>query len=300
MACRHSRRRGTGQIGRRQAGEAGEAGTGRGTPTARPPRAPLTREPRPQLLPLAGHAHGAVVGVADAGHDAAGGDHGHGAKAILVGAEGGHDEHVPPRAHAAVAAQHHPLPQAVGGQGLVRLRGASTRGRGGAVRQAVRRGEEQGGAGRGGAALPKHPLQACRVGAPCPPRRRLPRHAAEAAAPATAWRPPETPPPRAAAPLCLSPARHPTPLQPHLCQPHLDGASAVLDGGDGRGAGAAVVARYLDNVGVGLGHARGHGADPRLRHQLDRHLGGLVDLRVGCGEGWGGRRVGVRRPKQGL
>ena len=35
---------------------------------------------------------------------------------------------------------------------------------------------------------------------------------------------------------------------------------------------------HLDDVCVGLGHAAGHDADAGLSHQLDRHLGGRVDL----------------------
>lgn len=94
----------------------------------------LTREARAQLLALRGHAHGAVVGVADARHDAAGGNHGHRAEAVLVGAQGGGDQHVAPRAHAAVAAQHHALAQPVGGQRLVRLQGQEgAGGRGGGM-----------------------------------------------------------------------------------------------------------------------------------------------------------------------
>ncbi len=122
----------------------------------------LTREAGTQLLALGGHTHGAVVGVANARHDAAGGNHGnlreasgagcqnttsrkhqrshsagprsrllwqsscwpvlirvtHSAEAVLVGAQGGGDQHVTAVAHAAVAAQRHALAQAVGGQGL--------------------------------------------------------------------------------------------------------------------------------------------------------------------------------------
>ena len=52
----------------------------------------------------------------------------------------------------------------------------------------------------------------------------------------------------------------------------------MLDRGEGRGAGAAVVAGDLDHVGVGLGDARGHRADADLRDELDGDLGLRVDL----------------------
>ncbi len=63
----------------------------------------------------------AVVRVAHPGHDAAFGDHGRRAKGVLVGAEQGGDHHVAPRLDPAVDAQAHPMPQAVGEQGLLRL-----------------------------------------------------------------------------------------------------------------------------------------------------------------------------------
>ena len=46
-----------------------------------------------------------------------------------------------------------------------------------------------------------------------------------------------------------------------LGEAHLDGAAAVLDRRDGARARAAVVAADLDDVGVGLGDARGDRAD---------------------------------------
>ncbi len=46
------------------------------------------------------------------------------------------------------------------------------------------------------------------------------------------------------------------------------GATRVLDGGDGRGAGAAVMPLDLDHVGVGLGHAAGDYTDAGLGNQL--------------------------------
>ncbi len=71
-----------------------------------------------QLLALGGDADGAVVGVAHARHDAAGRDHGHRAKAVLVAAQRSHQHHVAPVAHAAVHPQHHTLAQLVLRQAL--------------------------------------------------------------------------------------------------------------------------------------------------------------------------------------
>ena len=42
----------------------------------------------------------------------------------------------------------------------------------------------------------------------------------------------------------------------------------MLDAGQRRGARAAVVAADQDMIGMGLGHARGDGADADFRHQL--------------------------------
>ena len=63
-----------------------------------------------------------------------------------------------------------------------------------------------------------------------------------------------------------------------LGESQLPRAARVLDRGEGRGAGAAVVAGDLDHVGVGLGDARGHRADADLRDELDGDLGLGVDL----------------------
>mmetsp|Transcript_18872 Transcript_18872/g.47860 ORF Transcript_18872/g.47860 Transcript_18872/m.47860 type:complete len:1344 (-) Transcript_18872:168-4199(-) len=78
-------------------------------------------EARAQLLTLGGHAHGAVVGVAHTRHDAAGGNHGHGAEAKLVGAQQCAHEDVAAVAHAAVDAHHHAVAQLVAHQRLVHL-----------------------------------------------------------------------------------------------------------------------------------------------------------------------------------
>mmetsp|Transcript_22651 Transcript_22651/g.65931 ORF Transcript_22651/g.65931 Transcript_22651/m.65931 type:complete len:300 (+) Transcript_22651:1079-1978(+) len=63
--------------------------------------------------------------------------------------------------------------------------------------------------------------------------------------------------------------------------PELPGQPRALHPGPGRGPGAAVVAADGHVVGLGLGHARGHHADPNLRHQLHRYLSlGLGVLQV--------------------
>jgi len=49
-----------------------------------------------------------------------------------------------------------------------------------------------------------------------------------------------------------------------LGESHLDGAAAMLDRADGARTGPAVVAADLDDVGVGLGDARGDRADAFL------------------------------------
>ncbi len=54
-----------------------------------------------------------------------------------------------------------------------------------------------------------------------------------------------------------------------LGQPELPRHAAVLDGGERRGARAAVMAGDQHDVGVRLGDARRDGADADLRHQLD-------------------------------
>mmetsp|Transcript_2521 Transcript_2521/g.9063 ORF Transcript_2521/g.9063 Transcript_2521/m.9063 type:complete len:394 (+) Transcript_2521:675-1856(+) len=79
------------------------------------------REARAQLLALGGHAHRTVVGMADARHDAAGGDHGDGAEAELVRAQHRRHEHVAPALEAAVHAQRHAVAQAVLHEGAVHL-----------------------------------------------------------------------------------------------------------------------------------------------------------------------------------
>ena len=136
-----------------------------------------------QGLLLGGDPHRAVVGVADAGHDAALGDHGDRAEAELLGPQQGRDHHVPAALEAPVGPQQHPVAQAV--------------------------------------------LQQTAM---------------------------------------------------HLGETQLPGAAGVLDRTQRRGAGAAVMARDLDHVGIGLRHPGGDRADADLGHQLHRHLGGGVDL----------------------
>ena len=61
----------------------------------------------------------------------------------------------------------------------------------------------------------------------------------------------------------------------HVCldQAHLEGPASVLDGGDGRGTSAAIVAADLDDVCVCLCDARSHSPDAGLGHQLHADLG---------------------------
>lgn len=58
-----------------------------------------------------------------------------------------------------------------------------------------------------------------------------------------------------------------------LDQAHLKGPASMLDGGNGRGAGAAVVAADLDNVSIGLCDTGSHSANAGLSHQLHTDLG---------------------------
>ncbi len=58
-----------------------------------------------------------------------------------------------------------------------------------------------------------------------------------------------------------------------LGEADLPGAAGVLDRRERGGAGAAVVPGDGDVIGLGLGHARGHGAHPDLGHQLDADAG---------------------------
>ena len=50
---------------------------------------------------------------------------------------------------------------------------------------------------------------------------------------------------------------------------HFPGLAGMVDRGQGRSAGSALVARDGDMIGVGLAHARGDGADAELGDQLD-------------------------------
>ena len=52
----------------------------------------------------------------------------------------------------------------------------------------------------------------------------------------------------------------------------------MLNGGLGRGPGAAIKAGDQDDIGVGLGHPGGDGAHPHLRHQLDVNAGLPVSI----------------------
>ena len=55
-------------------------------------------------------------------------------------------------------------------------------------------------------------------------------------------------------------------------------AAGVLDRGQRRGAGAALVAGNGDMVGAALGDAGGDRADADFRHQLDRNVGARIDV----------------------
>ena len=66
-----------------------------------------------------------------------------------------------------------------------------------------------------------------------------------------------------------------------LGEAELPGQAGVLDGGERRGARAAVVAGDQDHVGLGLGDAGGHGADADLGDELHRDARrGVGDLQV--------------------
>ena len=89
---------------------------------------------------LSGHAHRAIVGVADAGHDAALGDHRHRAEAILLSAQQGCDHHIPAGLEAAIGPQQHPIPQAVLDQAAVHLGETQLPGAAGMLDRTQRRG----------------------------------------------------------------------------------------------------------------------------------------------------------------
>ena len=63
-----------------------------------------------------------------------------------------------------------------------------------------------------------------------------------------------------------------------LGQAQLPGSAGVLDAGQRRGAGAAVVAADQHHVGMRLGDAGGDGADADLGHQLDADAGMVVGV----------------------
>jgi hypothetical protein len=52
----------------------------------------------------------------------------------------------------------------------------------------------------------------------------------------------------------------------------------MLERGQRRGTGAAVIAGDGDVVGARLGHAGSHRSDAHFRHQLDRDIGCRVDV----------------------
>ncbi len=56
-------------------------------------------------------------------------------------------------------------------------------------------------------------------------------------------------------------------------QPQFPGQPGMLDAGQRRGAGAAVIAADQHDIGMGLGHPGGNGADADLGHQLDADAG---------------------------
>jgi hypothetical protein len=56
------------------------------------------------------------------------------------------------------------------------------------------------------------------------------------------------------------------------------GQAGVLDGAEGRGAGAAVVSGDKDDVGIGFGDAGGDGADAGLGDEFDADFGAGIDL----------------------
>ena len=64
----------------------------------------------------------------------------------------------------------------------------------------------------------------------------------------------------------------------HFRQAQFPGNTRMLDGTEGRGAGAAVMAGNLNHVGVCLGHPGRNGANANFRHQLHRHLRGGMNL----------------------
>jgi hypothetical protein len=89
----------------------------------------LAREPGAQLGILGRDARRAGVQVADAHHDAAGGDERAGGEAELLGAEQGGDRDVAPRLQLAVGLDRDPAAQVVEDEGLVGLGQAELPGR---------------------------------------------------------------------------------------------------------------------------------------------------------------------------
>ena len=74
-----------------------------------------------QVLLLRGHTHRAVVGVTNASHDAALGDHRDRAEAVFLGPQQGSDHHIPACFQASIGAQQNPIAQTVLHQGTMHL-----------------------------------------------------------------------------------------------------------------------------------------------------------------------------------
>ena len=93
-----------------------------------------------QGLLLGSHPYGAIVGVANAGHDAALGNHRHRAESIFFGAQQRGDHHIPAGFKAAVGPQQHPITQTVLQEAAVHLGEAQLPGAAGMFDRAQGRG----------------------------------------------------------------------------------------------------------------------------------------------------------------
>ena len=80
-----------------------------------------TRETLAQRFLLGGHAHRAIIRVADAGHDAALSDHRHGSEAVLLGTQQRCNQHIPTGLQTAVSPEQHTIAQTVLQQSTVHL-----------------------------------------------------------------------------------------------------------------------------------------------------------------------------------
>ena len=80
-----------------------------------------TGETLAQVFLLRCHAHRAVIGVANAGHDAALSNHRDRAEAVLLSAQQSSNHHIPTGLEAAIGAQQHAIAQTVFQQGAVHL-----------------------------------------------------------------------------------------------------------------------------------------------------------------------------------